>query len=139
MCAAQIATSRYCIAEAQSPHRSAPLTYSAYADGSAYCDSTDGKERGRSPIERPKSREETPKVGCDAGRRGRHVASLHMGLFGVHRNAGDVGVKYSQQICGVAATRRPTIIKTPSRALAWLDQGGLGAWHSGTRQRPPRR
>jgi hypothetical protein len=35
MCAAQNTTTLYCNAEAQSPHRSDLLTYSAYADGSA--------------------------------------------------------------------------------------------------------
>jgi hypothetical protein len=65
LCGAQYARLFFCIAELTSPHRSGVLTYSEgllHVHGERLGGRT---KKGRPVYERPKSREETPKVGSD--------------------------------------------------------------------------
>ena len=57
-----------------------------------------GQRKGPLEDERPKSREETPKVGSDTARHARCIAALDMGLFGVRCNGAATGAGGFQQI-----------------------------------------
>jgi hypothetical protein len=74
MCGAQNASDSFCIAEIPPPHGKGPQARSDPAEGLI-------KKGPLAVAGRPKSREETPKVGLDHAGRTQHVAIPHMGAF----------------------------------------------------------